>query len=141
MKKKKASKARKTPKKPFSVNLMIDGNKFAKLAFQSIHDTCEDFLAVSGITGETMSQVQKVNLLEAGSLKRAKRKSVREILRQQLELLAKESKHALPANCELSKNSFAMAKISNELLRRKCLALMFAVALGYFIKCLAVHGK
>ena len=101
----------------------------------------ENFLAVSGITGETMSQVQKVNLLEAGSLRMAKRKSVREILHQQLELLAEESKHALPANCELSKNSFAMVKISNELLKRKCLSFMFAFTLIYFIKCFTIHGK
>ncbi len=68
-----------------------------------------------------------------------KRKSEREFLRQQLELLAKESKHALPANCELSKNSFAMAKISNELLRRKCLALMFAFVVYYFIERITIR--
>lgn len=39
-KRKKASKVRRAPKKPISANLMIDGNKFAKLVFQSIHDTC-----------------------------------------------------------------------------------------------------
>lgn len=41
-KKKKASKAVPTPKKPFRVNLLFDGEKFAKLAFQSIHGTCEE---------------------------------------------------------------------------------------------------
>ncbi len=74
-----------------------------------------------------------------GDAEMKKRKSEREFLRQQLELLAKESKHALPANCELSKNSFAMAKISNELLRRKCLALMFAFVVYYFIERITIR--
>lgn len=62
------------------------------------------------------------------------KKAERELLRQQLELLAEESRNTCPASGELSKNSFAMVKISNELLKRKYLAFMFAVALGYFIK-------
>ncbi|MCM1191984.1 MAG: hypothetical protein NC123_17040 [Butyrivibrio sp.] len=70
-----------------------------------------------------------------------KQKTEKELLRKQLELLAEESKDTCPASNELSQNSFAMAKISNELLKRKCLSFMFAVALGYFIKCFTIHRK
>ncbi len=70
-----------------------------------------------------------------------KRKSEKEILRQQMKLLAEESKDTYPASNELSQNSFAIAKISNELLKRKCLAVVFAVTLSYLIKSFAIHAK
>lgn len=40
-KKKKASNAVRTQEKPISARLTMDANKFAKLAYQSIHGTCE----------------------------------------------------------------------------------------------------
>lgn len=70
-----------------------------------------------------------------------KRKTEKELLRQQLELLAEKSKSTCPASNELSQNSFAMVRISNELLKRKYLAFMFAFAFCYFIKCFTIHRK
>lgn len=70
-----------------------------------------------------------------------KRKSAKEILHQQLELLAEESKDTYPASDELSQNSFAMAKISNELLKRETLTAVNLIALGYLIVRLVVHCK
>lgn len=55
-----------------------------------------------------------------------------EMLCQQLELLAEDSKEDFPETCKVSRNSTAMAKISNELFKRKCFALMFFIALYYF---------
>ena len=48
-----------------------------------------------------------------------KKRTEIEILRQQLELLAEDSKDTFPASNELSQNSFAMAEISKELFKRK----------------------
>lgn len=70
-----------------------------------------------------------------------KRKSVKEILRLQLELLAEDSKNTYPASNNLGQNSLAMVAIEDELLKRKCFALMFTVAIGYFILRIAKHGK
>lgn len=72
---------------------------------------------------------------------RLKRKSTREILRQQLELLAEESKKTYPASNELSQNSLAMVAIGNALLKRKCFTIVFAVTFTYFIMSIAKHGK
>ena len=47
-----------------------------------------------------------------------------EILCQQLELLAEDSKEDFPETCKVSRNSTAMAKISNELFKRKCFAIV-----------------
>lgn len=70
-----------------------------------------------------------------------KRRSEAEILRQQLELLAEESKDTLPAINELSENSLAMAEISKELFKRKCFATVFFIVFCYFIKCFVIHRK
>lgn len=70
-----------------------------------------------------------------------KRKSIREILRQQLELLEEDSKNAYPASNNVSQNSLAMVAIEDELLKRKWFALMFVVAFAYFIMRIAIHGK
>lgn len=70
-----------------------------------------------------------------------KRKSEKELLHQQLELLAEESKDTLPASNEVSENSIAMVKISSELFKRKCLAVVLFIALVYFVKRLTVQRK
>ena len=70
-----------------------------------------------------------------------RRKSEKEILHQQLELLAEKSQDVCPASNELSQNSIAMAKISSELLKRECFSMMLLIALAYFIKRFTVHRK
>lgn len=55
-----------------------------------------------------------------------------EILRQQIELLAEGFKKSFPEICKVSRNSAAMAKISNELFKRKCFTFMLFIALYYF---------
>lgn len=69
------------------------------------------------------------------------RKSVKEFLYKQLELLAEESKNVCPASNELSQNSLAMVEISKELFKRKCSSAVYFIALCYFIKCFTVHRK
>ena len=68
-------------------------------------------------------------------------KSERELLYQQLELLAEDSKDTCPASNTLSQNSLAMAKISSELLKRKCFTAMYLITFCYLIMRLTVHGK
>ena len=70
-----------------------------------------------------------------------KRKLEKEILYQQLELLAEESKDTCPASNELSQNSLAMTRISNELLKRKWFPAMLIIAFGYFIMCFTIKRK
>ena len=70
-----------------------------------------------------------------------KRINETEFLRQQLQLLAEESKDTCPASNELSQNSLAMAKISNELFKRKWFAAMFLVAFNYLLIRFAVQRK
>ena len=70
-----------------------------------------------------------------------KRKSERELLCQQMELLAEESKDTCPASNELSQNSLAMARISNELLKRKWFSVVFLITLGYLLQSFAIHRK
>ena len=70
-----------------------------------------------------------------------KRKSEKEILYQQLELLAEESKDTCPASYELSQNSLAMANISNELFKRKWLPVMLFITLSYLVKCFTIKRK
>ncbi len=70
-----------------------------------------------------------------------KRNGVKGLLYQQLELLAEKSKDTYPASNELSHNSLAMARLSNELFKRKCFSMVLFIAFGYFIVRIAVHGK
>ncbi len=63
------------------------------------------------------------------------------ILRQQLELLAEDSKNVYPAMNTRSKNSKAMAQISRELFKRECSTAMLFIAFGYFLIRIAIHGK
>ena len=69
------------------------------------------------------------------------RKSEKEILRQQMILLAEESKNTYPASNELSQNSFAMVKISNELLKRKWFSAVLFIALCNFVLRVTKHSK
>lgn len=64
-----------------------------------------------------------------------------EILRQQLKLLAKDSENDFPEICKVSHNSAAMAKISNELFKRKCFTFMLLIALYYFLIRFAEKAK
>lgn len=61
-----------------------------------------------------------------------KRKSERDILHQQMELLIEESKNCVPG--ELSKNSQAVAKISKELFKYSCASVILFGFLGYLVK-------
>lgn len=70
-----------------------------------------------------------------------RRTSEREFLRQQMELLAEESKDTCPASNELSQNSFAMARISNELVKRKWFPVVFLITLGYLLQSFTIHRK
>lgn len=70
-----------------------------------------------------------------------KRNTVRQILRKQMELLAERSKDTYPAGDELSQNSFAMAEISSELLKREALPIVLLVTLSYLFIRLAIHRK
>lgn len=63
----------------------------------------------------------------------------KEILRQQLELLAEESKR-IPFDI-LPGFSDAMVAVSKELFKRKCFTLMFFIAVGYLLLCITKHGK
>lgn len=65
-----------------------------------------------------------------------KRKSDRELLRQQMELLIEESKNCVPG--ELSQNSQAVAKISKELFKYSCSSLILFCFLGYLVKNISV---
>lgn len=65
-----------------------------------------------------------------------KRKSERELLRQQMELLIEESKNCVPG--ELSQNSQAVAKISKELFKYSCSSFILFCFLGYLVKNFAV---
>ena len=56
-------------------------------------------------------------------MRRVKRKSERDLLRQQMELLIEESKNSVPG--ELAKNSQAVAKISKELFKYSCSSFIF----------------
>ncbi len=70
-----------------------------------------------------------------------KKRTEIEILRQQLELLAEDSKDTFPASNELSQNSFAMAEISKELFKRKWLPTILLITLCYFVIRFAVSPK
>jgi len=61
-----------------------------------------------------------------------KRKSERDLLHQQMELLIEESKNCVPG--ELSKNSQAVAKISKELFKYSCASVILFGFLGYLVK-------
>lgn len=63
----------------------------------------------------------------------------KEILRQQLELLAEESK-GTPFD-SLPGFSNAMVAVSEELLKRKCFTFMFFIAVGYLLLCITKHSK
>ena len=65
-----------------------------------------------------------------------KRKSGRELLHQQMELLKKEKKNSVPG--ELSQNSQAVAKISKELFKYSCSSFILFCFLGYLVKNFAV---
>ena len=64
-----------------------------------------------------------------------------EILRQQLKLLAEDSENDFPEAYKASRNSAAMAKISNELFKRKCFTFMLFIALYYFLIRFAKKAK
>lgn len=66
-------------------------------------------------------------------------KREKEILRQQLELLAEESK-GTPFD-SLPGLSNAMVAVSKELFKRKCFTFMFFVAVGYLLLRLTKHSK
>lgn len=66
-------------------------------------------------------------------------KREKEILRQQLELLAEESK-GTPFD-SLPSFSNAMIGVSKELFKRKCFTFMFFVAVGYLLLCITKHSK
>lgn len=69
------------------------------------------------------------------------KRTEKELLRQQLELLAEESKNTYPATNTLSENSKAMVQISKELFKRKCFAIMLFIAFHYFISGFTIHSK
>lgn len=70
-----------------------------------------------------------------------KKRTEKEILRRQLELLAEESKDTCPASNELSSNSLAMAEISKELFKRKWFSAILFITLYYFIVRFTVRPK
>lgn len=70
-----------------------------------------------------------------------KRNTVRRLLRKQMELLAEKSKDTYPARDELSQNSFAMAEISGELLKREAFSIVLLVTLSYLVIRFAIHRK
>lgn len=70
-----------------------------------------------------------------------KGKSEKELLCQQLELLAEKSKDTYPASDELSRNSSAMVAISAELFKRKWLPIVILITLGYLLQSFAIHRK
>ncbi len=65
-----------------------------------------------------------------------KRKTEKEILYQQQELLIEDSKNCMPG--ELAKNSQAMAKISKELFKHRCVTFVVLCFIGYLTKDFAV---
>lgn len=70
-----------------------------------------------------------------------KHRTKKEILRQQMELLAEESKRAYPANDNLSQKSLAMAQINKEILKNEWLPFVLLIANVYILICIKIHRK